>query len=142
MKKLILAVVLVILTTSAYARDGFEEYSIANLLESPKAKETLLDVPLYFADQKYQSVAYTYGEISTNKKINALMKSDTEACESVMLDALKELQERAELEGMDAVVNIKSNYESHSFVSETEYECSTGVVLVNVALKGTLVQFN
>ena len=71
MKKLILAVALTILTTSAYARDDIGKYSIASLLESSKAKEALLDIPLYFATQKHKPVTKKYGEVSTNKKSEA-----------------------------------------------------------------------
>jgi len=142
MKKLILAVALTILTTSAYARDDIGKYSIASLLESSKAKEALLDIPLYFATQKHKPVAEKYGEVSTNKKTNAFMKSDTEACEWVMLSALKALQERAVREGMDPVINIESNYKHNRFASEAEFECGAGAVMAGVALKGTLVKFN
>lgn len=141
MKKLILALALTVLATSAYARDDIAQYSIATLLESDKAKDALLDIPLYFATQKHKAVASKYGEVSTNKKTNAFMKSDTEACEWVMLSALKSLQERAIREGMDAVVNIESNYKHRKFVSETEFECGAGAVMAGVALKGTLVKF-
>jgi uncharacterized protein YbjQ (UPF0145 family) len=142
MKKLILALVLTALTTSAYARDDISKYPIAKLLESSKAKEALLDIPLYFGTQKHKAVTKKYGEVSTNKKTNAFMKSDTEACEWVMLSALKALQERAVREGMDAVVNIESNYKNRQFSSETEFECGAGAIMAGVALKGTLVKFN
>ena len=142
MKKLILALVLTTLTTSAYARDEISKYPIAKLLESSKAKEALLDIPLYFSTQKHKAVTKKYGEVSTNKKTNAFMKSDTEACEWVMLSALKALQERAVREGMDAVVNIESNYKNRQFSSETEFECGAGAIMAGVALKGTLVKFN
>ncbi len=142
MKKLILTLILTILTTSAYARDDIGKYSIAKLLETSKAKEALLDIPLYFSTQKHKSVAKKYGEVSTNKKTNAFMKSDTEACEWAMLSALKALQERAKREGMDAVINIESNYKKRHFASETEFECGAGAVMGGVALKGTLVTFN
>jgi len=142
MKKLILTLVLTILTTSAYARDDISKYPIAKLLESSKAKEALLDIPLYFSTQKHKAVTKKYGEVSTNKKTNAFMKSDTEACEWVMLSALKALQERAVREGMDAVVNIESNYKNRQFSSETEFECGAGAIMAGVALKGTLVKFN
>lgn len=141
MKKLILAAVLATLTASAAARDDVGKYPVAPLLESAKAKEVLLDIPLYFSTQKHKAVAKTYGEVSTNKKTNAFMKSDTEACEWVMLSALKALQERAVREGMDAVVNIESNYKNRHFASETEFECGAGQVMAGVALKGTLVKF-
>lgn len=141
MKKLILASILAALTTSAYARDDVGKYDIAQLLESSKAKEVLLDIPLYFATQKHKAVAKTYGEVPTNKKTNAFMKSDTEACEWVMLSALKALQERAVRENMDAVIKIESNYKNRKFVSETQFECGAGNVMAGVALKGTLVKF-
>lgn len=141
MKKLILAAVLATITTTASARDDVGKYPIAPLLESSKAKEVLLDIPLYFHTQKHKAVAKTYGEVSTNKKTNAFMKSDEEACEWVMLSALKALQERAVREGMDAVVNIESNYKKRHFASETEFECGAGQVMAGVALKGTLVKF-
>jgi hypothetical protein len=142
MKKLILALVLAALTTSAYARDDINKYPIAKLLESSKAKEALLDIPLYFSTQKHRAITKKYGEVSTNKKTNAFMKSDTEACEWVMLSALKALQERAIREGMGAVVNIESNYKNRPFASETEFECGAGAIMAGVALKGTLVKFN
>jgi len=141
MKKLILAFILTTLTTSVYARDDVSQYSIATLLDSSKAKEVLLDIPLYFSTQKHKAVAKKYGEVATNKKTNAFMKSDTEACEWVMLSALKALQERAIREGMDAVVNIESNYKNRPFTSETEFQCGAGNVMAGVALKGTLVKF-
>jgi len=128
-------------TTSTYARDDVSKFSVTELLKTEKAKNALLDVPVYFATQKYETVAKTFGEISTNKKTNAFMKSDREACEWVMLSALKALQQRAVKEGMDAVVNIESNYKKRHFASETEFECGAGSLMAGVALKGTLVKF-
>lgn len=146
MKKLTLSLMAVLAcsaltTTAVNARDDISKYSIAELLKTEKAKDALLDVPLFFATQKHEVVAKTYGEISTNKKTNAFMKSDREACEWVMLSALKALQQRAMKEGMDAVVNIESNYKKRNFASETEFECGAGSLMAGVALKGTLVQF-
>tara|TARA_R110002050_G_scaffold82872_11_gene177002 strand:+ start:1226 stop:1654 length:429 start_codon:yes stop_codon:yes gene_type:complete len=141
MKKIILAAVLTAITASASARDDIGKYPIAPLLESAKAKEVLLDIPLYFSTQKHKAIAKKYGQVSTNKKTNAFMKSDSEACEWVMLSALKALQERAVRENMDAVVNIESNYKNRHFASETEFECGAGAVMAGVALKGTLVKF-
>ncbi|MCK8105599.1 excinuclease ABC subunit A [Pseudoalteromonas sp. 2CM41L] len=130
-----------LLTVSAVeARDDIDKYPIQSLLETSKAKSALLDVPLYFADQSYGSESSKYGEVITNKKTNAFNKSDREACEWVMLSALKALQERAIKEGMNAVVNIQSYYKKRKFVSSTEYECGAGTIIAGVALKGTLVK--
>ena len=129
-----------LMTSAAQARDDISKYPIQKLLETTKAKNALLDIPLYFADQSYSKESSKYGEVITNKKTNAFGKSDTEACEWVMLSALKALQERAVKEGMNAVVNIQSYYKKREFVSSTEFECGAGTIMAGVALKGTLVK--
>ncbi|WP_372871557.1 excinuclease ABC subunit A [Shewanella sp.] len=126
---------------AAQARDTIDQYPIEALLASSKAKEALLDVPLYFGSQPHPEVKSSFGEVVSNKKTNAFGKSDEEACEWVMLSALKALQERAQREGMDAVVNIQSWYKKRDFASNTEYECGAGAIMAGVALKGTLVKF-
>lgn len=138
--KLLLATALLSLSTSAVARDDIGQYSVAELLATSKAKDALLDVPVYFGTQAYGEVKESYGEVMSNKKTNAFNKSDREACEWVMLSALKALQERAKREGMNAVVNIQSYYKKREFSSETQFECGAGTFLAGVTLKGTLVK--
>jgi len=142
MKLLTLACVLAacLFSTNSFARDDIQTVSVQALLETTKAKQALLDIPLYFADQSHNSIKTNYGEVITNKKTNAFNKTDREACEWVMLSALKALQERAIREGMNAVVNIQSYYKKREFVSETEYQCGAGTFIAGVALKGTLVK--
>ena len=142
MKLLTLACVLVacLFSANSFARDDIQTLPVQALLETSKAKQALLDIPLYFADQSHNSIKTNYGEVITNKKTNAFNKTDREACEWVMLSALKALQERAVREGMNAVVNIQSYYKKHEFVSQTEYQCGAGTFVAGVALKGTLVK--
>ena len=142
MKLLTLACVLVacLFSTNSFARDDIQTLPVQALLETSKAKQALLDIPLYFADQSHTSIKTNYGEVITNKKTNAFNKTDREACEWVMLSALKALQERAVREGMNAVVNIQSYYKKREFVSQTEYQCGAGTFIAGVALKGTLVK--
>ncbi|MEO2279993.1 excinuclease ABC subunit A [Pseudoalteromonas pernae] len=137
--KLLLATTLLSLSSTALARNDIGQYSINELLHTSKAKSVLLDVPLYFGQQSHSEVKESFGEVMTNKKTNAFNKSDREACEWVMLSALKALQERAQREGMNAVVNIQSFYRKREFSSETEYECGAGALIAGVTLKGTLV---
>ncbi|MDU0353034.1 excinuclease ABC subunit A [Paraglaciecola aquimarina] len=127
------------LSMNAAARDDRLKFPIEPLLSSEKAKQALLDIPIYFAGQPHATPVKTYGEMSTNKKTNAFNKSDQEACEWVLLSALKALQEGALKKGMNAVVDIKSNYKHNEFVSSTEFECGAGTFLSGVALKGTAV---
>jgi len=114
-KLIIVSIAALVMTTSAEARDDRNKYEIQSLLDSEKAKKALLDVPLYFAENSPTKFESNYGEVSTNKKTNAFMKSDLEACEWAMLSALKALQERAIREGMTDVVNITSNYKNKRY---------------------------
>lgn len=141
MKKLLtLGVALGLLITSdAIARDDRLRFPIEPFLSSEKAKTALLDVPVYFAGQEHPEVLKKWGEVSTSRKTNAFNKSDKEACEWVLLSALKVLQERANREGMNAVVNIKSNYKHVEFSSPTEFECGAGTFVSGVALTGDIV---
>ena len=140
MRNVIIVILSCILSQSVWARDDIATYSIADLLATEKAKTALSDIPLYFGVSPTPQVAKTYGEVMTNKKTNAFMKSDLEACQWVMLSALKSLQQRAVKEGMNAVINIQSYYKKREFISETEFECGAGAVMAGVTLKGTLVK--
>lgn len=143
MKKLLMVLLAAscLLSQNAIARDDIGKYSISALLATTKAKDALRDdIKLYFGKQKHAKSKANYGQVMTNKKTNAVNKSDREACEWVMLSALRALQDRAAREGMNAVVNIQSYYKKREFVSETEFECGAGFLMAGVALKGDLVK--
>ncbi|MFY8352284.1 excinuclease ABC subunit A [Pseudoalteromonas sp. SSM20] len=141
MKKLILGVSLVLAASTATARDDIGRYSVDELLKTSKAQQTLdPEIKLFFGKQDAGKVLSTYGEVQTNKKTNAVNKSDKEACQWVMLSALKAMQQRARKEGMNAVVNISSFYKKREFVSDTEFECGAGFLMAGVTLKGDLVK--
>ncbi len=127
-------------SVNASAKDDRLKFAIEPLLSSEKAKQALLDVPVYFAGQSHPAPTKTWGETSTSRKTNAFGKSEQEACEWVLLSALKVLQESALKNGMNAVVDIKSNYKHNEFVSSSQFECGSGTFVSGVALKGTLVK--
>jgi len=139
-KKGLLILVSLLISHNTFAKDDIAKYSVEKLLATEKAKSVLQDIPLYFGESEIPNISATYGEVTTNKKTNAFMKSDTEACQWVMLSALKALQNRAQKEGMNAVINIESYYKKRKFVSETEFECGAGNIMAGVTLKGTLVK--
>ncbi len=97
-------------------------------------------IKLYFGAQKHPRIDRDIGEWKTNKKTNGFNKSDKEACDWTFLSAILELQERAQKEGGNAVVGIKSNYKSIVRSSETEYMCGSGALMSGVALKGRVVK--
>ncbi|KXI29341.1 excinuclease ABC subunit A [Paraglaciecola hydrolytica] len=132
----------VLLSNSVWAKDEILKFEITPLLQSSKAKEVLYDVPLYFADQAYAKTDRKLKGMTTSQKTNAFNKSAQEACEWAFLSAIKVFQLKAQREGMDAVVNITSNYKHHEFSSTTEFECGSGNIIAGVALKADLVKFS
>ena len=130
-----------VVSSAAIARDDRLMLPLDEALNTPAAKEKLdPSIRLYFGEQKHPKVGKDFGEWKTNKKTNAFNKSDKEACEWVFLSAVLELQERAQAEGGNAVINIKSNYKSAERSSETEYMCGAGALMAGVALKGKVVR--
>jgi hypothetical protein len=130
-------------TDNAVARDDHKMYPIADALQTQAAKDKLDPaIKLYFGTQKHPTVTKELGEWKTNKKTNGFNKSDKEACEWVFLSAVLEMQERAQKEGGNAVVNIKSNYKNIERSSEKEYMCGSGALMSGVALKGKVVKLS
>jgi hypothetical protein len=145
MKSLCYAALLVVACADslpAAARDEQEPFLIGQALSSTAAQAKLdPKIALFFGKQKHPKVIKDFGEWQTNKKTNAFLKSDQQACEWVFLSALIALQERAKKEGATAIINISSNYKNIETSSETEYVCGAGSLLAGVALKGRAVNF-
>lgn len=140
--KLIAFLICAALSTSiAYAKDDLVLYSIRDALDTHEAK-TQLDpgVKLYFADQEHPKADKTLGRWVTNKKFPILNKQPKSVCEYTFLDALKELQRRALIEGGNAVVGIESYYKKMSRPSTDKYMCGVGYVAIGVALRGTVIK--
>ena len=123
------------------ARETISEFSIAEIMSLEQAKEKVgNEVRFYFGNQGHGSILKSWGEVSTNKKTNAFLKSDEEACTQAFLSALISLRNRTIKEGGNAVIKIKSNYKGKTTSSETTFQCGAGNVIAGVALKGTVVK--
>ena len=137
----LVACALTLATTSAYARDTTLHLPVQDVLNSPDFQQKVgNDVQFYFAGQPSPKTLKSFGEDITNKKTNAVGKSDAVACRYVMLSALIQLKEHAQSVGANAVTNIVSYYQKNTFSSPTEYECHAGALMAGVALKGTFVK--
>jgi hypothetical protein len=135
------AVAVLLAPLAVHARDDRKMFPVAAALASPVVKERLdPTVKLYFAGQPHPGVASVLGNWGTNKKTNAVGKSDQEACEWAFLSAMLALQKRARQEGGDAVVDIQSEYKGQITRSAKEYMCGTGSVMVGVAFRGKVVR--
>lgn len=132
---------LCMLSTSVFARDTVEDYSVNEALSVEKIKEGLgTEIKFYFGSQAHGKILKNYGEFRTNKKTNAFNKSDKEACQWVFLSALLALKDRALKEGGNAVVNVKSNYKNNLTTSNETFQCGAGAIMAGVALVGDVVK--
>ncbi|RKH14862.1 excinuclease ATPase subunit [Corallococcus sp. CA053C] len=133
------ALLLLALTAAspALARDTVVKVKLADVLALPEAKEKLDGTVKFYLDgQKTPAVKKTLGNEVTNKKTNAVGKSDEFACKWAALSALITLQEGAKKNGANAVVNLVSYYKKVESKSATEIECHAGTMVAGVALKG------
>lgn len=126
---------------SANAADVKEKLPIKEAMETGDIKD-LFDgsVAFYWGDQVTPAVATKYGSFKTSKRTNAFGKSRSAACNWAMASALDALQKRALREGGNAVINIVSNIKGREESSSSEFSCLAGSMMVNVALKGTVVK--
>jgi uncharacterized protein YbjQ (UPF0145 family) len=129
---------MLIFSSSSYARDDVNDYSIKEALNSA-AEGKLNDVKLFFGKQKHGKVIAKKGPVKVNKKTNAFNKSDAEACEWVFLSAVIALQKKALKKGGNAVINIKSNYKNNLTSSNKTFQCGAGAIMAGVALTGEIV---
>jgi uncharacterized protein YbjQ (UPF0145 family) len=80
------------------------------------------------------------GSDVSNRKTNAVGKSDERACNWAFLSAMVTLERRAKQLGANAVINIVSYYKKDTMSSTTEFECHAGALIAGVALKGEFVK--
>ena len=130
-----------VIAGTAYAKDDHLQMPIQDAMDSSEAKEKLDgSVKFFFGKQTYPSPKQRYGTFTANKKTNFTGKSNNEGCQRAFLSAMISLQERAQKEGGNAVVGIKSVYKKEELVSETEYMCGAGTFMGGVALRGEVVK--
>ena len=141
MKKILLALVLTSTSMVSIARDDIADYSVVEAMSIKKISSAIgNNVSFYFDGQKHAKAEETFGEFQSNKKTNAFMKSDKEACQWAFASAMKSLRERAVKEGGNAVINIRSNYKGNMTSSSTTFKCGAGAVMAGVTLVGDVVR--
>jgi hypothetical protein len=134
-------VLVLVLGPSAGARESDYDVSIQEDLDSELAKEKMFDVPVYFHDQPHPKVAKNLTVERVNSHTRGLFRSDRTGCRVAFISALRELQVKAQRQGADAVVGIKSVTRHKELESATQYRCVAGTTVVHVGLEGTTVKF-
>lgn len=131
---------LFICVSSATARDVIEKVSINEAFEFEQVKELFGDdISFFWGEQAHPPVLKKFGSYKTSKRTSAFGKERVWACSWAMASALDALRDRAAREGGNAVINIVSNIKNNEESSTTEFTCLAGRMMVNVALKGTVV---
>jgi uncharacterized protein YbjQ (UPF0145 family) len=135
-----LACAFLLVSGAAIARDDIGTYAVAGVLSNPAYAARLEGVSFYFGDHAHPEIEKNFGEYMSNKKTNAVGKSDQEACEWAFLSALLSFRDRALTLGGNAVVNIRGYYKKNAFTSATEFQCGAGATMAGVTLKGDVVK--
>lgn len=139
-KQVLIAILCLFAATAGQARDDRNRYSIEEAMNTEAAREKLnRGYTFRFGNQPHGTVVKNHGEFMSNKKTNAFMKSDKEACLWVFLSAMLSFQDRIEKEGGNAVINLRSYYKKNDFTSETEFECGNGALMAGVTFLGDVV---
>jgi hypothetical protein len=132
---------LVCITSTARAEDKQLILPIAAAMNTPAAKQKLHgSVKFYFANQPHPNVLQILDTSFSNRKTNALNKTDAQACNWVFLSAMIAMQKHAQDIGANAVINITSYYRKNVMASPVNFECRVGSIVAGVALKGDFVR--
>ena len=143
MSKSLIFISLLLTSISSMARDDISDYSVEEAMLIPKISSAIgSEVKFYFAGQEHNQVEQSFGEFQSNKKTNAFGKSDKEACQWAFASAMKSLRQRANKEGGNAVINIRSNYKGTVSSSPATFKCGAGAIMAGVALIGDVVKLH
>jgi len=136
------ALVLLAAVPQAYAADRRVDIPFDEVLNSPEAKDAGIDgsVRFYLAGQPTPHIVERFEEAVSNKKANAVGKSDQETCHRAMLSVLKSFQDSAKQKGANAVIDLVSYFRRNEERSATSYSCYVGALMSGVAMKGTFAK--
>jgi len=129
-----------IVPATASARDSEVFLPAKAAAESEQGIAVLLDIPFFMKGQKHPKVAKELIQVTTNQTTRGAFRSDEASCQTAFLSSLKVLQERAQQEGGDAVIDVVSITRSKQTESTTDFRCVAGSMIVHVGLKGRIVK--
>lgn len=137
-RSLLLVFIAAVVSTPALARDTAHHLPLAEVVNSPMAKEQGLDgsVKFYLAGQSHPRVLQSMSEDVSNKKTNGFNKSDADACRWVAISVLLAFQEKAKSLGANAVIDMTSYYKKKEYSDPVNYECHSGALMSGIAMKG------
>ena len=94
----------------AFSADVKKKFTIEEAKTYEPVQEVLDgDISFYWGSQTHPKVIKKYGNFKVNKRANGFGKPKSNACYHALASALVVLQNRADREGGNAVINITSN---------------------------------
>jgi uncharacterized protein YbjQ (UPF0145 family) len=132
------AAVLLAFPLTSHARDTAHFLNFQKVVDAAVADGQLDGmVKFYLKGQKVPGkIVQTFEEAVSNKKTNALNKTDEEACDWVLRSVLVSFQENAKKNGANAVVDLVSFYKRKEYADPARFECHAGGVMAGAAMKG------
>lgn len=142
MRRLISGLVLSVVLAAplvASARNTEVIQSVRGAIESDIKAHLRKDVSYFMKGQKHPRAAKELATVSTNQSTRGVFRSDEDSCNVAFLSAIRKLQDRAKLDGGDAVIDIVSVTRGTLTESASDFRCVAGSAIVHVGLRGTIV---
>jgi hypothetical protein len=127
---------------AAQARDTVLNLSAAAASSTEAADKQLTRIAFFLKGQGHRPVKHELGEWSVHGRVQAVLRTDEQACEAAFISALAALQKRAEQEGGNAIVRIESITRREETSSATDYRCVVGATVAHVGLRGDVVMLD
>lgn len=125
----------------AGAEDRVLKFPVKHAMQSKVAKQKMLDdIRVYMVGQSHPGIDKRYREYQSNQRSSGL--GDQDECDKAFVSALIRLQQRADREGGNAVVDIFSVANNKKNKSSDTYSCLRGRSMANVILRGTVVRLD
>jgi hypothetical protein len=134
--------ILLVSPVTAFARDTEHFYSAEQAVQSERGRAHLLRIPFYLKGQEHPPVKTPLVEVTTSQSTRGAFRSDEASCRVAFLSAVRVLQERAQANDGDAIIDIVSVTRDEQTESSTQFRCVAGSMVVNVGLRGTVVELS
>jgi hypothetical protein len=125
-------------SATALARNVEHYFKVSEAVASEKGQR-LLNIPYHFSGQNLPNISRKIGTWTGTGKASGFMRSDIASCQTAFVTALLSMQKRAQAEGANAIVNLRSVTRNKTTESPTDYRCVAGSTIVHVSLRGDVV---
>ncbi len=120
----------------ANAKQQIQAWPIADVMNNPEYMKNMNGVTFLWGNELQGEAVATS---NVERVTTGVLKSDKEACERALVDALEEMRLHALQRGAHSVQAIKSTVTGAPYASDSEYLCLTGHTNSRVFIQGKIV---